>query len=75
MAAGRDHRRQPVVQTGAASSLGRQTDLHCWWIALTCEVGGCARPNHVLTHVVMVAARTIIKASAVTYRLIVPVRS
>jgi hypothetical protein len=25
-AAGRDHRHQPVVQTGAANSLGRQTD-------------------------------------------------
>jgi hypothetical protein len=69
-AAGRDHRRQPVVQTGAASSLGRQTDRPCGWVALTCEVGGCARLRPpfgrcpVLTHVVTVAALTIMRASA-----------
>ena len=63
-AAGRDHRRQPVVQTGVATSLGRQTDLPRKRIALTCEVGGFARLNHVLTHVVTVDTRTIMKSSA-----------
>jgi hypothetical protein len=75
VATGGDHRRQPVVQTGAATSLGRKTDLPRKAIALTCEVGGFARLNHVLTHVVTANARTIINSYDVSSRLIVSVSS
>ncbi len=50
---GFDHRRESVVQTGAASNLGRQPDPPAPGMALMCEAGGHSpRPNHVLTHVV-----------------------